>query len=314
MKRDPAFGPVVVVGAGGGLVELIGDARALFLPVAPDDVEAALRQLKLWPRIARGDVDAVVRAVLAIAGLAPDRGGARREPAARAAGRLRRCRRARPPPRLTRRDWRTRAKAPCPAADDLPAGEARARGNRAGSQEGSVVRLVTIAVALAALAIPARALRRADAGRVRHDPRERLRGRTCGSVSPRAAVVRRIGDPVEQYSDDDWGWDGTRTTFGVVFDHERVARISIAGRGAVLHPRAGLHRQPRRRRLPAPQVRLAASVLRRARTARGPRSSSAGSAAGGCSRSSATSRRSARPGGSAACCSATAGAALTRPC
>ena len=72
VKRDPAFGPVVVVGAGGGLVELIGDARPLFLPVTRDDVEAALRQLKLWPRIARGDVAAVVRAVLAIAGLAPD--------------------------------------------------------------------------------------------------------------------------------------------------------------------------------------------------------------------------------------------------
>jgi acyl-CoA synthetase (NDP forming) len=72
VKRDPAFGPVVVVGAGGGLVELIGDARALLPPVTRDDVEAALRQLKLWPRIARGDVEAVVRAVLAIAALADE--------------------------------------------------------------------------------------------------------------------------------------------------------------------------------------------------------------------------------------------------
>jgi hypothetical protein len=93
-----------------------------------------------------------------------------------------------------------------------------------------VVRLVTIAVAVAALAIPARAL----AG-----PAPVASGTIRVNVSvgpvrlglPRAAVVRRIGDPVDQYSDDDWGWDGTRTTFGVVFDHERVARISVAGGG-----------------------------------------------------------------------------------
>jgi hypothetical protein len=48
---------------------------------------------------------------------------------------------------------------------------------------------------------------------------------------PRTAVVNRIGEPVEQYSEDDWGWDGRRTTFALVFDQERVARISIAGSG-----------------------------------------------------------------------------------
>jgi acyl-CoA synthetase (NDP forming) len=72
IKRDPAFGPVVVVGAGGGLVELIGDARPLLAPVTRAAVEAALRSLRTWPRIARGDVAAAVDAVLAIAGLAPD--------------------------------------------------------------------------------------------------------------------------------------------------------------------------------------------------------------------------------------------------
>jgi hypothetical protein len=93
-----------------------------------------------------------------------------------------------------------------------------------------VVRLVTIAVALAALAIPARALaepKPVAAGTVRVNV-------AVGPVRiglPRSAVVKRIGDPVEQYSDDDWGWDGTRTTFGLVFDHERVARISVAGGG-----------------------------------------------------------------------------------
>lgn len=72
IKRDPVFGPVVVVGAGGGLVELIGDARPLFAPVTRSAVEAALRSLRIWPRIARGDGEAAVGAVLAIAGLAPD--------------------------------------------------------------------------------------------------------------------------------------------------------------------------------------------------------------------------------------------------
>jgi hypothetical protein len=91
-----------------------------------------------------------------------------------------------------------------------------------------VVRLVTIAVALAALAIPARALAGAKpvtAGKIRVNV-------SVGQVRiglPRSAVLKRIGDPIERYSEDDWGWDGARTTFGVTFDHERVARISIAG-------------------------------------------------------------------------------------
>jgi hypothetical protein len=91
-----------------------------------------------------------------------------------------------------------------------------------------VIRLVTIAIALAVLAIPARALAEAKpvpSGTIRVNA-------SVGQVRlglTRASVLHRIGDPVEQYSGDDWGWDGTRTTFGVVFDHERVARISIAG-------------------------------------------------------------------------------------
>ena len=72
IKRDPVFGSIVVVGAGGGLVELIDDARPLLAPVTRPAVEAALRSLRLWPRIARGDAAAVVDAVLAIAALAPD--------------------------------------------------------------------------------------------------------------------------------------------------------------------------------------------------------------------------------------------------
>jgi hypothetical protein len=93
-----------------------------------------------------------------------------------------------------------------------------------------VPRLVTIAVALAVLAIPARAFAMAKpvpGGTIRVNV-------AVGKVRiglPRTSVVQRIGDPVERYSDDDWGWDGRRTTFGLVFDQDRVARISIAGSG-----------------------------------------------------------------------------------
>lgn len=94
-----------------------------------------------------------------------------------------------------------------------------------------MVRLVTIAVALAALAIPARALASAKpvtAGVIRVNA-------SIAAVQvgiSRAAVVGRVGEPVEMYSRDDWGWDGTATTFAVSFDHSRVARVSVAGTGA----------------------------------------------------------------------------------
>jgi hypothetical protein len=92
-----------------------------------------------------------------------------------------------------------------------------------------LVRLVTIGVALAALAIPVRALAATPvtSGAIRVNA-------SVGKVRlglPRTAVVQRIGEPVEQYSADDWGWDAPATSFGVVFDGDRVARISIAGKG-----------------------------------------------------------------------------------
>jgi hypothetical protein len=94
-----------------------------------------------------------------------------------------------------------------------------------------VVRLVTIAVALAALAIPARALAAAKpvtAGVIRVNA-------SIAAVRigmPRAAVLRRVGDPIEMYTRDDWGWDATATTFAVSFERDRVTRVSIAGAGS----------------------------------------------------------------------------------
>ena len=83
-------------------------------------------------------------------------------------------------------------------------------------QGSNVVRLVTIAVALAALAIPARALaspKPVTAGVIRVNA-------SIATVQvgiPRVAVIKRVGEPVEMYSYDDWGWDGPKTTFAVSF-------------------------------------------------------------------------------------------------
>jgi hypothetical protein len=93
-----------------------------------------------------------------------------------------------------------------------------------------LIRLVTIGVALAALAIPVRALAATPvtSGAIRVNA-------SVGKVRlglPRTSVVQRIGQPVEQYTADDWGWDTTATSFGVVFDGDRVARVSIAGKGS----------------------------------------------------------------------------------
>lgn len=73
VKRDPLFGMVLVVGAGGIFVELLKDAVPLLLPTTADDVKAALTSLKCFPLMAgfRGrpaaSLDQVVSAVMAIA-------------------------------------------------------------------------------------------------------------------------------------------------------------------------------------------------------------------------------------------------------
>ena len=90
VKRDPSFGPVLVVGAGGGLVEVLRDARPVLLPATRNELEEALAALRIWPLVAsRGDVPAVVDAAACVAALRarasrPDR-RARRQPAAGAA-------------------------------------------------------------------------------------------------------------------------------------------------------------------------------------------------------------------------------------
>lgn len=73
VKRDPLFGMVLVIGAGGILVELMRDARTLLLPATRSDVESALRGLKSFALLNgfRGRpaarLDPVVDAIMAVA-------------------------------------------------------------------------------------------------------------------------------------------------------------------------------------------------------------------------------------------------------
>ena len=76
VHRDPQFGPALTIGAGGTMVELLGDAATLLLPVRRDEIRAALRRLRIWPLLTGyrgqppGDVDAVIDAVAAVADFA----------------------------------------------------------------------------------------------------------------------------------------------------------------------------------------------------------------------------------------------------
>lgn len=78
VKRDPLFGMVLVIGAGGILVELLKDATPLLLPVRRQDVEKALRGLKSFALLdgfrgrAKADLGPVVDAIMAIASYAED--------------------------------------------------------------------------------------------------------------------------------------------------------------------------------------------------------------------------------------------------
>lgn len=79
VDRDPVAGPVLVVGAGGVLVELLDDSAVLTLPTSETAVRTALlslrciRLLQGWRGRPPGDINAAIAAVLAVAGFAVDR-------------------------------------------------------------------------------------------------------------------------------------------------------------------------------------------------------------------------------------------------
>lgn len=73
---DPLFGPVMTVGSGGVLVELLKDSATLLLPASRDEIETALRGLKLFPLLdgfrgkPKADLAAAIDAILKISDFA----------------------------------------------------------------------------------------------------------------------------------------------------------------------------------------------------------------------------------------------------
>jgi acyl-CoA synthetase (NDP forming) len=76
IKRDEQFGPALVIGAGGILVELVADSASLLLPADRAAVTKAIESLSAFKLIqgfrgnAAGDMSAIVDAVLAVAAFA----------------------------------------------------------------------------------------------------------------------------------------------------------------------------------------------------------------------------------------------------
>ncbi|NGN43965.1 acetate--CoA ligase family protein [Mesorhizobium sp. CGMCC 1.15528] len=73
VTRDELFGPVMTVGTGGVLVELLKDSATLLLPASRAEIETALRGLRMFPLLdgyrdrPRSDISAAIDAILAIA-------------------------------------------------------------------------------------------------------------------------------------------------------------------------------------------------------------------------------------------------------
>ncbi len=78
VDRDPEFGPYLVLGSGGVLVELVGDSRVLPLPTTADEVRDAIQSLKAGKLLGgfrgrpAGDLDTAVACALTVARFAED--------------------------------------------------------------------------------------------------------------------------------------------------------------------------------------------------------------------------------------------------
>ena len=75
-RFDPAFGPLVVIGFGGVLVEVVEDVQVALAPISPDHALTLMKRLRLWPLLdgARGrppaDVAAAAEAASRVSHLA----------------------------------------------------------------------------------------------------------------------------------------------------------------------------------------------------------------------------------------------------
>lgn len=75
LRRDPVYGATLTLGFGGVTAELLADTVTLVLPVTADEVEDALRRLRLWPLLdgyrgrQKADVAAAVATVMALQSL-----------------------------------------------------------------------------------------------------------------------------------------------------------------------------------------------------------------------------------------------------
>ncbi|MFH1794470.1 MAG: acetate--CoA ligase family protein [Pseudomonadota bacterium] len=76
ITRDPLFGPVMTVGTGGVLVELLKDTRTLLVPPSRVEIEDALRSLQMFPLLdgyrgrSKADLEAAIDAIQRIADFA----------------------------------------------------------------------------------------------------------------------------------------------------------------------------------------------------------------------------------------------------
>ncbi|MBZ9654720.1 acetate--CoA ligase family protein [Phyllobacterium lublinensis] len=78
---DPQFGPVMTLGTGGVLVELLQDTATVLLPSSRNDIETALRSLRMFPLLdgyrgkPKADLDAALDAIMGIAAFAVNNSG-----------------------------------------------------------------------------------------------------------------------------------------------------------------------------------------------------------------------------------------------
>ncbi|MFN4099984.1 MAG: acetate--CoA ligase family protein, partial [Pararhodobacter sp.] len=72
LRRDPVYGATLTLGLGGVTAELLADTVTLVAPVTAEEIEAALRRLRLWPLLdgwrgrPKADIGAAITAALAM--------------------------------------------------------------------------------------------------------------------------------------------------------------------------------------------------------------------------------------------------------